>query len=698
MLRRFVSGLTLVVCLLLAAAASAQDDFTVVVLPDTQIYADRYPDTFTRQTAWIAANEDALNIKFVAHVGDIVNDAESTVQWTLADQAARTLDTAGIPYAWAIGNHDYQYEYPLGRNAEAFNRYFGPARYTEYAWYGEQYPAGSNENFYTTFSAGEQQYLVLVLEMHPRDAAIAWASSVLDRFPEHLALLVTHSFMFYDDTRVDTCDANDVSGGGNNNPEALWEKLVRKHANIAMVLSGHITRIGTGRRADLGEHGNLINQMLSDFQDWTNGGDGYLRILKFRPALNQVEVRTYSPTLDSYLEDDRNQFTVDLRRPASSGTGVSALAGKVRTPRPWCKPVAAATITATDGRVATTDDAGYYRLEVPAPQSHSAVAAKEGWESTATASAFVPEGYPAQLDFYLTAPPVEAGPCIVSAMDPSVTICSPFDGQAVTSPFKVTAQATSTSPVKYMQVYVKGVKVFHIDATSTLETTLDLVPGAHRITVVAKNTEGTVFQQTVRADVTEPAAPPPCGTDAADPSIAICDPAENATVSSPFQLVAQAVSSSPIKFVQVYVDGVKNYETPAATLDIPLNLSSGAHRINVLAKNSAGQTFNKVLYVTVAVADETKPCQLSVVNPSVTICTPTHGSVVSSPVRVVAATTSSSAVSFLQVYVDGLKAQDIKGGRLDVLLPLTSGAHRIVVQGKNSAGTLFKQAVNITVQ
>ena len=47
--------------------------FSIVILPDTQIYAESFPDSFYKQTEWIKNNVKELNIKCVIHVGDITN-------------------------------------------------------------------------------------------------------------------------------------------------------------------------------------------------------------------------------------------------------------------------------------------------------------------------------------------------------------------------------------------------------------------------------------------------------------------------------------------------------------------------------------------------------------------------------------------------------------------------------------------------
>jgi hypothetical protein len=82
----------------------------------------------------------------------------------------------------------------------------------------------------------------------------------------------------------------------------------------------------------------------------------------------------------------------------------------------------------------------------------------------------------------------------------------------------------------------------------------------------------------------------------------------------------------------------------------------------------------------------------------VNICSPVNGSTVSSPVHVVAATKDTNTVSFVQIYLDGTAILTKTGGSLDTFVTIAAGAHRFTVQAKDSAGVIFKQTINITVQ
>ena len=78
------------------------DGFTVLVLPDTQLYSKSYPHIFTIQTEW-AVTQGAI---LVIHEGDIVDSATSITQWNNANRSLSILNSHGVPYSVIAGNHD----------------------------------------------------------------------------------------------------------------------------------------------------------------------------------------------------------------------------------------------------------------------------------------------------------------------------------------------------------------------------------------------------------------------------------------------------------------------------------------------------------------------------------------------------------------------------------------------------------------
>ena len=77
---------------------------------------------------------------------------------------------------------------------------------------------------------------------------------------------------------------------------AAYEEL-RDNLNLKLMFGGH--RTGEAWRSDT-RYGNTIHSFLQDYQGWTDGGNGYLRILTFSPKSDEIHLSTYSPWVDRY--------------------------------------------------------------------------------------------------------------------------------------------------------------------------------------------------------------------------------------------------------------------------------------------------------------------------------------------------------------------------------------------------------------
>ena len=392
LIRVLCLSLLLIAVLCFTGFAQAQD-FTVIVLPDTQNEAEFNPNILNSQMQWIVASRSTLNISAVLGEGDIVNDGAEIAQMQNADAAYKLLDQAGIPYFAAIGNHDYDgFDPKSGRTVNGFNQWFGPARYAGKSWYRGNLN-GSNENFYGIVTIGSKQYLILALEYMPRPAALEWGESILAANPGMEAIIVTHSYMFVDNTRVDRCDQQDMPPG-NANGDDMWA-VFRKHANVVMVLSGHHIEGQVARRSDVADNGNLVHQIFTNYQTSPNGGDGWLRIITFHPSSNTISVQTYSPFLNQFKTDSTNQFTLAYHNPYPSGQGT--LSGKVRST--GCSSLAGITVTAGGVSTVTGWD-GSYSMQIN-PGSYTVTASGPGWQTSALTET-VSGGFDTDLDFYLT--------------------------------------------------------------------------------------------------------------------------------------------------------------------------------------------------------------------------------------------------------------------------------------------------------
>ena len=290
--------------------ASPGPDFTVIGLPDTQYYTGQLNGgtnaIFQSQTNWMVANRVSRNIVYVGGLGDCVENGDNSgnnIEWQRADASLSILEnplttglTDGIPYGVSVGNHDQS---PIG-NADGtttfYNQFFGSARFTGRTYYGGHY-GSNNDNWYETFSASGMDFIVISFEYDtsPDPAILAWADNLLATNPTRRAIILSHFI-------INTGNP----GGYGPQGQAIYDAL-KARGNLDVMLCGHVP--GEGRRQDTFS-GNTVHTMLSDYQSRTAGGNGWLRILEFSPANNEIRVKTYSPWLDQFENDGDSQFTL----------------------------------------------------------------------------------------------------------------------------------------------------------------------------------------------------------------------------------------------------------------------------------------------------------------------------------------------------------------------------------------------------
>jgi hypothetical protein len=283
---------------MMAPSVFSAENFTIVVLPDTQRYScgrrcASDPVIFKTQTKWIVNNKDVLNIAYVVHEGDIVQYAGNKNEWENANAAMSLLEdpkttgmSDGIPYGVVPGNHDHP--------DENYNTYFGISRFRGRSYYGGDY-GGKNNNNFTIFSAGGMDFIMINLDYFPPSHVLDWADGRLKEFSSRRAIVVSHHII------------SDVLRGGNDFYDPSIYENLKDNPNLFLMLCGHVP--GEKRRTDT-FNGKTIHTLRANYQGRQNGGDGWLRILQFSPDTNEIHVKTYSPTLDQYETDEDSQFTL----------------------------------------------------------------------------------------------------------------------------------------------------------------------------------------------------------------------------------------------------------------------------------------------------------------------------------------------------------------------------------------------------
>lgn len=287
--------------------------YSIAVVGDTQELSEDMPISLSMVYDWIVSNKDAHKIGYVMGLGDITQKNRDD-EWTEAKKHIYKLDGV-VPYSLTKGNHD---------SKAKFNQTFSDGIYAKQI--DGFMTEGDYTNTYSLFTLDNTDYLLICLDFGPSDNMLKWASSIIEKYPEHRVIITTHQYMYRDGTTLDASDAYPASkyhGVGEtagerdyNDGDEMWNELVSKHSNIVLVLSGHDAFDSIVYRQDLGINGNTVTQMLINPQDLdhkndTTGGTGMVALLYFSEDGEVMDVRYYSTVRGQYGTSS-SQFKLNL--------------------------------------------------------------------------------------------------------------------------------------------------------------------------------------------------------------------------------------------------------------------------------------------------------------------------------------------------------------------------------------------------
>jgi hypothetical protein len=314
MMRGFYSPLVAAVFLAgLLFPVPSVADFTVVALPDTQNYSEYYPEIYDAQAQWVVDNQDFRNIGFVTHLGDIVNNAATQFEWNNAEQSMAILDDADVPYGTCVGNHDVLYpgDYydPSGQN---YLSKFDPDYYAGKPWFGGASPSGLSN--YQVISVDGREFLFLHLLVETPPEELAWAQGILNANQDKLTWVSTHRYLFdwsilgagrYDDFNYTFEPLYRHDG---ISADSFFHNFVAANRQIYVIHCGH--NHAEYRQASTNQFGLTVHELLADYQDDPNGGNGWLRIYTLRPDADRIDAESYSPYLGQCRTGEENEFSL----------------------------------------------------------------------------------------------------------------------------------------------------------------------------------------------------------------------------------------------------------------------------------------------------------------------------------------------------------------------------------------------------
>jgi Calcineurin-like phosphoesterase len=295
--------------------------FSIAVVPDTQFYAEKYPDIFHRQTQWIADNVKKYDIRFVMQMGDVTENA-TDVEWEVARAAFKRLDGV-VPYSLAPGNHDYGGRLQIVAHRSPFSNYFPVSLFQGMPTFGAVYDKQpeKTDNHFHQFEAGGRKWLVIALEFGPRDDVLRWAGDVAAAHPQHSVILITHAYI---DPKQNALIGATAGFGKASDPElpdvnmgtSIWKKLASQQANIVAVICGHACY--TSHREDKAADGHTVHGIVVDYQKDVKGGNGWMRLLQVLPDGKTLRSRDFSTELGVTCTMPDRSYDFVLPPPAPS--------------------------------------------------------------------------------------------------------------------------------------------------------------------------------------------------------------------------------------------------------------------------------------------------------------------------------------------------------------------------------------------
>ena len=176
-----------------------------------------------------------------------------------------------------------------------------------------------------------------------------------------------------------------------------------------------------------------------------------------------------------------------------------------------------------------------------------------------------------------------------------VRICAPTTGSTVSQNLGFTAGFKGNTAIKFLRAYVDSTDVFDFapaaGQTSVTGGAISTLPGTHTFTVVAWDTNNTVYKSSVSLKTYYEADCPPKGS-TCNPGIYQSTPNDGDDVQSPFRVDASVQNNTAsITAMKAYIDGVQVGASSGPTFDQPVSAAKGTHILVLQAWDTAGKLY-----------------------------------------------------------------------------------------------------------
>ena len=173
----------------------------------------------------------------------------------------------------------------------------------------------------------------------------------------------------------------------------------------------------------------------------------------------------------------------------------------------------------------------------------------------------------------------------VTSSSPVVKILSPAAGASFITPMVLSTTSMDATPTRSTQVYIDGKLVYQVSGKG-VQALLPVSAGTHTLVVQEQNAAGAIYKSSESIKVVSV-------------PIKISSPAANATVTSPVTIAAAAPSTSPVKSMQIYIDGKMVYQVSGKSIQHSFSLAAGKHYVVAKGWDGSGDNWFTGEYINV---------------------------------------------------------------------------------------------------
>jgi hypothetical protein len=286
----------------------------------------------------------------------------------------------------------------------------------------------------------------------------------------------------------------------------------------------------------------------------------------------------------------------------------------------------------------------------------------------------------------------------------SVTITTPTNGAQVGPQFPLAATAASCSsqPVSAMGFSLDSSSNTTVVNGTAIDATVTATTGSHTLHVKAWGNAGAACVTDVAITVG--------ATSGTTSGVSVSTPGNNATVSSPFSLAADALtcSSQPVTAMGYSIDGGNTTVVNATAINTSVAAAAGAHTLHVKAWGNSGSVCVSDVTINVTTTSSTtsstpssptSSSSSSTTSNGVTVTSPTNGATVATsfPLNATATTCSSQPVGAMGYSIDSGGTTVVNATVINQSVSASTGSHTLHAKAWGNSGSVCVADVAISV-